>query len=112
MDIVATTRYVRLSPKKARDLARALKGRPVPVALAMLGFSGRRAAFWLRRTLRSAVANAENTHHMSAENLVIARAEVQEGPRLKRWTAVARGSAHPIQHRYSHIRIVLAGTAK
>jgi len=108
MEIVATSRYVRLSPRKARDLARELKGRPVPVALAMVRFSERKAAFWLGKTLRSAVANAENNHKLDAERLVVKEAVVEEGPRLKRWMAVARGAAHPIQHRYSHIRIVLA----
>ncbi len=108
MDIVATSRYVRLSPKKARDFARELQGRAVPVALSLTQFSDRKAAACLGKTLKSAIANAENNHKLSAEDLTVKEAVVEEGPRLKRWMAVSRGSAHPIQRRLSHVRIVLS----
>lgn len=108
MDIVATSRYVRLSPKKARDFARELQGRTVPVALSLAQFSDRKAAASLGKTLKSAIANAENNHKLAAEDLVVKEAVVEEGPRLKRWMAVSRGSAHPIQRRLSHVRIVLS----
>jgi len=109
MDVVATSRFVRLSPRKARDLARALKGKPVTVALAMLDFSDRKAAYWLGKTLRSAVANAINNHHLNSESLRVKEAVVDDGPRLKRWRPVARGAAHPIRHRFIHIRVVVTG---
>lgn len=107
MDIVAISKYVRLSPKKARDFARELQGRRVPVALSLSKFSGRKAAACLGKTLRSAIANAENNHKLSAEDLVVKVAVIEEGPRLKRWMPVSRGSAHPIQRRLSHVKIVL-----
>lgn len=107
MDIVATTKYVRLSPRKARDLARELKGRPVPFALALLGLSERRAAYWLAKTLRSAIGNATNNRNLDPDRLIVKEAIIEEGPRLKRWMPVARGAAHPIRHRFSHVRVVL-----
>jgi len=108
MDIVATSRYVRLSPKKARDFARELQGRPVPAALSLTQFSDRKAAVCLGKTLKSAIANAENNHKLSADDLVVKEAVVEDGPRLKRFMAVSRGSAHPIKRRMSHVRIVLS----
>lgn len=114
MDIVATTKFVRLSPRKARDLARELKGRSVPMALALLGASERRAAYWLAKTLRSAIGNATNNRNLDADRLIVKEAVIEEGPRLKRWMPVARGAAHPIRHRFSHVRVVLteAGAAE
>ncbi len=111
MDIVATTKYVRVSPRKVRDLARELKGRPVPEALALLKASERRAAYWLSKTLRSAIGNATNNRNLDPDRLIVKEAVIEEGPRLKRWMPVARGAAHPIRHRFSHVRVVLTEAA-
>jgi large subunit ribosomal protein L22 len=107
MDIVALTRFVRLTPSKARDLARAMRGKSVPDALRVVEFSDRRAAFYLRKTLKSAIANAENNAKLSAEKLVVKQAVIEEGPRLKRFWPRSRGMVSPIQRRTSHVRIVL-----
>lgn len=107
MDVVARTKNVRLSPLKARDLARELQGLPVSAALRVVEFSERKAAFYLGKTLKSAISNAEHNNELDAETLVVKEAVVEEGPRLKRFWPRARGSVSPIRKRMSHIKIVL-----
>lgn len=108
MDVQAITRYVRMSPSKAQDLARAIQGRPVSEALALTQLSRRKAAVWIGKTLRSAIANAEKNAKLSADKLFVKQAWIEDGPRLKRWWPRARGMASPILRRMSHIRIVLS----
>lgn len=107
MDIKAVTRYVRISPSKARNLARAIQGLSVSEALKIVQFSERKAAFLIGRTLKSAVANAENNAHLSAGDLRVKEAIVNPGPALRRHWPRARGSVSPIRKRTSHIRITL-----
>ena len=111
MDVQALTRYSRISPKKVRDVARVIQGKPANEALDLLRFIPRKSARLLRKTLQSAVANAENNHSLSSSSLVISRAIVEEGPAFRRFRPVARGSAHPIRKRTSHIRIILSERA-
>jgi len=107
MEIVARTKNVRISPLKARDLARELQGLQVSAALRVVEFSERKAAFYLGKTLKSAISNAEHNNELDAETLIVKEAVVEEGPRLKRFWPRARGSVSPIRKRMSHIRIVL-----
>lgn len=107
MEVTAVSKFVRMSPSKARDLARAIQGKPVDEALRIADFNARKAGFWLGKTLRSAIANAENNAGISADRLVVRLAVVEDGPRLKRYWPRARGSASPILRRMSHVRIVL-----
>lgn len=107
MEVSATTKYVRLSPRKARDLVRVIKGLPVKQALAITRLTRRKAAFHLWKTLRSAVANAEHNHDLSEDSLYVKEAVIEEGPRLRRWWPRARGMVSPIRRRMSHIRVVL-----
>ena len=107
MEVHAKTKYVRLSPSKARDLARAIQGRSVPEALKITQFSERKAAFQLAKTLKSAIANAENNAKLSAENLYVREAVVEVGPTMKRWWPRARGMVSPVLRRTSHIKITL-----
>jgi large subunit ribosomal protein L22 len=111
MEITALTKYTRISPKKAREVARELPGRPAGEALELLSFIPRKAARLLRKTLHSAVANAENNHNLNSDNLVIKEAIVEEGPVFRRFKPAARGSAKPIRKRTSHLRIVLTETS-
>ena len=111
MEVQALTKYTRMSPKKVRDVTRAIQGRAAAEALEILRFIPRKSARLIHKTLTSAVANAENNHNLSADNLIVKRALVEEGPVLKRFRPVARGSAHPIRKRTSHIRIVLTDEA-
>lgn len=107
MEVKAITRHVRISPLKVRDVVREICGLPASQALDILNFTPKKAAYLVGKTLRSGIANAENNHEMSADRLVVKEAQVGEGPRLKRFKPAARGSAHPIQKRTSHIRITL-----
>lgn len=107
MEVMAVSKFVRMSPSKARDLARAVQGKPVEEALRIVDFNARKAAFWLGKTLRSAIANAENNHSLSADRLYVKMAVVEDGPRMKRYWPRARGMASPILRRMSHVRIVL-----
>lgn len=108
MEIQALTKYVRISPKKAREITRAIQGMPANEALERLRFIPRKSARLVAKTLKSAIANAENNAEISSDELIIFRALVEEGPALKRFRPAARGSAHPIRKRTSHIRIILA----
>ncbi|MDZ4199743.1 MAG: 50S ribosomal protein L22 [Kiritimatiellia bacterium] len=107
MDITSTTKFARISPTKARDLARAIQGKTVAEALRLTEASERKAAFLIRKTLHSAIANAENNHEKTADALVVREAVVDTGPTLKRSQPRSRGMARPIRKRMSHIRIVL-----
>ena len=107
MEVVARAKNVRISPLKARDLARELQGLPVSAALRVVEFSERKAAFYLGKTLKSAISNAEHNNELDAETLMVKEAVVEEGPRLKRFWPRARGSVSPIRKRMSHIKIVL-----
>lgn len=111
MDVVAYTKYSRISGKKAREVARELPGRPANEALELLKFIPRKAARLLAKTLQSAVANAENNHNLDSDSLIIKEAVVEEGPAFRRFKAAARGSAKPIRKRTSHLRIVLTETS-
>ena len=107
MEIKATSKYMRISPKKAREVARILPGRTAGEGVELLKFIPRKAARMLDKTLRSAMANAENNANLSAEELIIRDAIVEQGPALRRFRPCARGSAHPYRKRMSHFRIVL-----
>lgn len=108
MLIIAEQRYVRMSPRKVREVGRAIRGMEDPVKLIeYLGFVGKRAAGPIIKTLKQAIANAKNNMKVSEDNLKIAEIIVNEGPRYKRFRAGSRGMAKPIVKRTSHIRVVL-----
>lgn len=112
MEVKAITKYVRLSPSKARDLTRAIQGKSVERALSITQTSQRKAARLIYKTLRSAIANAEENKKLSADDLYVKSAVIEEGPRYKRYWPRARGSVSPIQRRMSHIKIVLCDGTK
>ncbi|HLS27191.1 MAG TPA: 50S ribosomal protein L22 [Opitutales bacterium] len=107
MEVQAVTKYVRMSPKKVRDVALEIQGRRAVEALELLRFIPRKSARLLAKTLQSAIANAENNNNLSSDDLYISRALIESGPVLKRFRAGARGTAKPIKKRTSHIRIIL-----
>lgn len=107
MEVKSITRYARISPLKVRDVVREIRGLPVSQALDILNFTPKKSAALVAKTLRSAIANAENNHEIPADTLIIKEAQVGEGPRFKRFKPAARGSAHPYQKRTSHIRIIV-----
>ncbi len=107
MEVKAITKFARLSPSKARDLARKMQGLPVADALKVTDFSARKAAALIGKTLKSAIANAENNAKLAVDELMVKEAVVEEGPRLKRYWSRARGGIRPIKKRMCHIKIVL-----
>ncbi len=107
MDVTAVMKFAHLSPSKARDLARHVQGKPVAEALKVAQFSTRKAATLIGKTLRSAIANAENNADLKVDQLVVKEAVVQEGPRMRRFWPRARGGVSPVAKRMCHIRIVL-----
>jgi large subunit ribosomal protein L22 len=106
--VSATAKYLRGSTRKANLVVAAIKGRPVEEAAALLRFMPQHAARDVERVLKSATANAENNHNLSAEDLFIADAIANEGPTLKRWRPRAQGRAFPIHKPMTHITIVVA----
>jgi len=107
MQIKSIYRGARISAFKCREVTREIQGLPVAAALDLLAFTPRKAAVLIAKTLKSAVANAENNNNLRAERLVVQEATVGEGPTFKRFQPKARGSAGPIRKRTSHIRIIL-----
>jgi large subunit ribosomal protein L22 len=108
MEVRSTYKYARISPFKAREVTREIQGLPVSTALDLLAFTPKKAAFLISKTLKSAIANAENNANLKPDGLVVKEAIVGEGPTVKRIMARARGSASRILKRTSHIRIVLS----
>ncbi len=108
----ATLRYARISPRKARPVVDLIRGKHVPMALALLMNTPRSAAKIVEKILRSAVANAEQKNIDDPEQLVVAKAFVDGGPILKRFRARSMGRANAIQKRTSHITIVVGATNK
>src|SRR6266513_3440277 len=108
MEVRSIHRYARISPFKAREVTREIQGLPVSAALDILAFTPKKAAFLINKTLKSAIANAENNANLKADALVVKEAIVGEGPTFKRMMARARGTASRILKRTSHIRIVLS----
>jgi len=107
MEVQASHRFARMSAFKVRDVTREIQGRPVAAALDIVGFSPKKAAFLVQKTLKSAIANAENNHNLRADKLVVKEAVAGEGPTIKRFIPKARGSAGPIRKRTCHIFITL-----
>jgi len=108
MQVISTYRFARISAFKAREVTREIQGRSASDALDLLTFSPKKAAVLVKKTLRSAIANAENNAELKVDTLRVKEAVVGEGPTFKRFRARARGSASPLRKRTSHIRIVLS----
>ena len=107
MEAKATVKYVRISPQKARRVVDLVRGRQVEEARRILRFSPLGASKTIEKALNSAVANAEQQPGVVAQNLVVDRAWVDEGPTLKRWRPRAYGRATKILKRTSHITLVV-----
>jgi len=108
----AKTKYVRISPRKARLAADLIRGLKVRDAFLQLQASGLKGGRLLSKTLKSAVANAELQGDLSEDKLMVNAVYVDEGPRLKRAKPRSRGSSHPIIKRMSHFVVVVAGGEK
>ena len=107
MEVRAVARYVGFSPLKVRQAVEIIRGRRVGEALDILTFTRRATSRVLRKVLKSALANAENNFGLSAANLYVKNALVDQGPTLKRTKPRARGRADLMRRRTSHITIIL-----
>lgn len=107
MEIKSETKFVRISPSKAREVARLLQGKSAQEALSLVHFIPRKAARLFEKTLKSAIANAEHNNEIAIEDLIVKEAVVGEGPTMKRFVAKARGMAGRINKRTSHLKVIL-----
>ena len=103
----AKTKYVRISPRKARLAAALIRGLSVPEATAQLQFCRMKGGRLLKKTLDSAVANAETQFDARREQLRVCEVRVDEGPRMKRIKPRNRGGRHAILKRMSHFSVVV-----
>jgi large subunit ribosomal protein L22 len=104
----ATLKYLRTSPYKVREVLDLIRGLDVDDARHVLQFSERGAAREVLKVLNSAVANADHTLNIPADELKVAVAFADEGPTIKRWRPRARGRATRIRKRTCHITIIVA----
>ncbi len=109
MEKIAISKYVRISPMKARQVSRLIQGKPAVTALNTVALIPRKAARLIEATLKSAVANAENADNdpVDRSRLFVKEATVGEGPTMRRFLPKSRGSAGRIRKRTSHIRIIV-----
>jgi large subunit ribosomal protein L22 len=108
MEVQAITKNVRMSAQKMREVVRQIQGLPAEHAVAVLAVVPRKGARVVAKTLKSAIANAENNHQLKPETLRIKSAVAGTATSMKRFTPKARGSAGPIIKRSCHVKIVLS----
>ncbi len=107
MKVKAKANYIKMSPRKVRLVATAIRGMQIGKALDQLAFTQKNAVLPISKLLHSAIANAENNFELDKNNLFVEEITVNEGPTLKRFMPRARGRATPVRKRTSHIGIVL-----
>lgn len=108
MEAQATTKYLRVSPQKARLVVDLIRGRQAGEAINILRFTKKRITREVEKTLRSAIANAEQkSERVDVDDLVVSKAFVDDGPRMKRVRPAPMGRAYRYQRRMSHITIVV-----
>jgi len=107
MEAKAVAKYVRTSPQKARLVVDLIRGIRVEEAQKILTFTKKRAAKWVSKVLKSAVANAGQNPNIDKKILYVKKIFVDQGPSMKRWRARAQGRAAAIKKRTSHITVIL-----
>lgn len=108
MEAKAVSRYVRVSPRKARIVLDQIRGKNVIAALETLRFTNRAVAEVVEKTLNSAIANAGQKGYNNPDNLVVKACFADEGPTIKRIRPRAKGSASRIRKRTSHITVIVS----
>ena len=107
MEARAITKFIRVSPRKVRLVVEQIRGKGVEEALNILTFVPKRSAGIVAKTLRAAVANAENTQSVDVDRLFVKQAKVDEAGMWKRFTPRAQGRATRIRKRLSHVTIIV-----
>lgn len=108
MEITAKLNYLRIAPRKMRLLVDLIRGEKIEKAITLLDFSIKKGSGPLKKVLEQAVANAENNFQLEKSSLYISKITIDEGPKLKRWRARARGRAARIEKKTSHITLILS----
>ncbi|MGQ9473307.1 MAG: 50S ribosomal protein L22 [Candidatus Caldatribacteriaceae bacterium] len=108
MEARATAKYLRISPRKARQVVDLIRGKKAQEALSLLKFIPKKSARLVYKVLKSAIANAENNQNLDVDKLVVSQAFANPGPTLKRIRPRAMGRAYLIRKRSSHITVVVA----
>ena len=103
----AKTKYVRISPRKARLAADLIRGKGIEEALIQLLYSNLKGGKLLKKTLDSAIANAETLHSVQRRDLKVTEVRVDPGPTLKRAKSKSKGGRVPIMKRMSHFTIIV-----
>ncbi len=106
--VKAINKNVRSSPRKINLLLKNIRGKKADIAVRDLSFARQRIAFDIKKTVQSAIANAENNNQYDIDNLYIVEAYVGKSIVLKRFRARAKGRASPIKKPYSNLTIVLS----
>lgn len=112
MIIKASSKFIRISPRKTRLAADLIRHYKISEALSALKNLPQKAAGPLLKVLKQAVANSVNNYHLSKDSLSIKTVEINGGPVYKRFQPVSRGRAHAIRKQTSHISVVLESEAK
>ncbi len=108
MEVKAVTRNIRISPRKVRIVIDVIRGKNVGDALAILRNTPKAASSVVEKTLRSAMANAENNNDMNIDNLYVSTTYVDAGPIMKRVHPRSRGQAFSIFKRTSTLTVKVA----
>ena len=106
-EIIAKSRYVKSSPRKLRAVAKLVVRKNAQKGMTILAFTDKKAAGILSKTIKSAVYNAVNNFNLEKEDLIIKSIMVDQGPTMKRYRAMARGSANVYNKRTAHITVIL-----
>ncbi|MBL8116953.1 MAG: 50S ribosomal protein L22 [Anaerolineae bacterium] len=107
MKVQAKTSYLTISPQKLRLVCDKVRGMAAKQAVTVLEFMPQKGATFVQKTIKSAIANAENNFDLNPDNLVVETIFADDGPRLKRMKAGARGRYKPRVRRTSHLTIIL-----
>ena len=108
MEAKAVAKYIRISPRKAAQVADLVRGKSVGEAYAILKFTPNKGAAIIEQVLKSAVANAEHNYNMDVDKLYVSTIFVDQGPSLKRFKPRAMGRADGIMERTSHITVMVS----
>ena len=107
VEVTATIKYLKIGPKKLRELISAVKNLSCKEAILQLKFTQKSGSKLLSSAIESAMANSKANLKTEGENLFVKNVEVNEGPKFKRFRAVSQGSAHSYVKRTSHIKVTL-----
>ena len=106
-EAMAVATSLRTSPQKLNEVAAVIRGKPAAAALAELQFSRRRIAAQVKKTLESAIANAENNHNLDVDRLFVAHAYVGKAIVMRRWRPRAKGRGAPIAKPFSRLTVIV-----